>query len=40
MTVINSMRWNGSSYHYEDGDLKIYNRLTINNKEEPTVIKP
>ena len=38
MTVINSMRYNGSSYKYTDGVLSIYNRLTINNKTEKTEI--
>ncbi|MBR3844070.1 MAG: hypothetical protein IKM39_01025, partial [Clostridia bacterium] len=36
MTVLNAMRYNGKSYKVEnDGSLGLYNRLTINNKNEP-----
>ncbi len=33
-TVINSMRYNGHSYDRESGNLKLYNRITINDKTE------
>ncbi len=33
-TLVNSMRYNGSSYQKEQGELGLYNRLTINNKTE------
>ncbi len=33
-TVLNSMRYNGKSYKKDEGTLKLYNRLTINNKTE------
>jgi hypothetical protein len=38
LTIINMMRWNGSSYQIKGGSLKMYNRLTIGDKEEETLI--
>ena len=38
MTVINMMRWNGSSYQLNGGTLKMYNRLTIGIKNEATLV--
>ncbi len=38
MTVINAMRYNGTSYKHSGGILRLYNRLTINDKTEKTVI--
>jgi hypothetical protein len=40
MVVINSMRYNGYSFGYVDGDFEVYNRITINDKTEETVIRP
>ena len=37
MTVVNMMRYNGKSYTNSGTSLKIYNRLTINDKNEKTV---
>lgn len=34
---VNIMRYNGKSYQNSGADLKLYNRLTINIKIEPTV---
>ncbi len=36
MTVINLMRYNGKSIKHEGGHLKLYNRITINDKSEAT----
>ncbi|MBQ3081431.1 MAG: hypothetical protein IJC49_03160 [Clostridia bacterium] len=38
MVVINSMRYNGSSYKHNGGVLELYNRITINLKTEKTEI--
>jgi hypothetical protein len=38
--VVNSMRYNGSSLEYKEGDFEVYNRITINKKGELTYIKP
>jgi hypothetical protein len=38
--VVNSMRYNGSSLEYQEGDFEVYNRITINKKGELTYIKP
>jgi len=38
MTVINAMRYNGISYKHTDGVLRLYNRLTINDKTEKTTV--
>ena len=38
LTVINMMRWNGTSYQLNGGTLKMYNRLTINIKNEATLV--
>ncbi len=38
MTVINAMRYNGISYTRQSGRLALFNRLTINNKNEDTWI--
>ncbi len=38
LTVINSMRYNGSSYKHTGGILRLFNRLTINLKTETTEI--
>jgi len=38
MVVINSMRYNGSSYKHNGGVLEVYNRLTINDKTEENVV--
>ncbi len=38
MTVVNSMRWNGHSYDHNGGTLAMYNRLTINDKNEQTSV--
>lgn len=38
LTVINAMRYNGVSYSHNGGTLRLYNRLTINNKEEETTV--
>lgn len=40
MTVINSMRYNGTSYNHQSGRLALYNRITIGNKNEEVVTKP
>ncbi|MBQ7338121.1 MAG: hypothetical protein IJW40_06675 [Clostridia bacterium] len=40
LVVINSMRYNGHSYDYEDGELELYNRITINDKNEETLVLP
>ena len=37
MTIINMMRWNGISYQHNGGTLKLYNRITINIKNEKTL---
>lgn len=34
---VNIMRYNGISYENTNGKLKLYNRLSINNKTETTV---
>ena len=34
MTVINSMRFNGHSYDYISGELKLYNRITMDEPDE------
>jgi len=34
MTAVNVMRWNGVSYEYGEGSLKLMNRLTIGDKTE------
>ena len=39
MTVINAMRYNGVSYEHSSGTLRLYNRLTIENKKEQTYIE-
>ncbi|MBQ7319103.1 MAG: hypothetical protein IJW97_02835 [Clostridia bacterium] len=39
LVQINSMRWNGKSYAHNGGSIEFYNRLTINNKTEETVIR-
>ena len=39
MTVINAMRYNGISYEHYGGTLRLYNRLTIENKKEQTYIE-
>ena len=39
MVVINSMRYNGTSIEYVEGDFEVYNRITINKKGELTYIK-
>jgi hypothetical protein len=36
MVIINSMRYNGTSYSHNGGTLEMYNRLTINDKHEAT----
>jgi hypothetical protein len=36
LTVINIMRYNGKSIKQQGGHLKIYNRITINDKTEAT----
>ncbi len=36
LVTINSMRWNGTSYEHNGGALEMYNRLTINIKNEET----
>jgi hypothetical protein len=36
LVTINSMRWNGKSYLHNSGTLEMYNRLTINIKNEET----
>ncbi len=36
---INAMRWNGESYVNNGASIELYNRLTINNTNEKTVIK-
>lgn len=38
MTVLNAMRYNGVSFKHTDGILRLYNRLTINNKTEKTTV--
>ena len=38
LTIINMMRWNGTSYQLNGGTLKMYNRLTINIKNEATLV--
>ncbi len=40
MVVINSMRYNGRSFDYIDGELELYNRITINDKNEVTKVYP
>jgi len=40
LTAVNMMRWNGHSYDYEGGDLRIYNRLTIEERREFDVRRP
>lgn len=40
MTVINAMRYNGSSCNYQSGQLSLYNRITIGNRNEKAVTKP
>ena len=37
VTAVNMMRWNGVSYQSDDTALTLYNRLTINQKYEPTL---
>jgi len=37
MTVLGSMRYNGSSYYFTAGTLNLYARLTINDKYEPSL---
>ncbi|MBQ8718026.1 MAG: hypothetical protein IJY66_02030 [Clostridia bacterium] len=39
MVAINTMRYNGKSFTYVDGDIDIYNRITIGDKGEKTYIK-
>ncbi|MBQ7398465.1 MAG: hypothetical protein IJW09_06570 [Clostridia bacterium] len=39
LVTINSMRWNGTSYEHNGGALEMYNRLTINIKNEETYNK-
>ena len=39
LVTINSMRWNGTSYEHNGGTLEMYNRLTINIKDEETYNK-
>lgn len=36
-TTINSMRYNGHSYDHSDGVLKLYNRITIEDKDEANI---
>lgn len=38
LTVINAMRYNGVSYSKSGGVLRLYNRLTINHKDEETTV--
>ncbi|MBR2621044.1 MAG: hypothetical protein IKC97_01570 [Clostridia bacterium] len=38
MVVINSMRYNGKSIAHNSGEFEVYNRITINNKNEETYI--
>ena len=38
LVTINSMRWNGKSYLHNSGTLEMYNRLTINIKNEETYV--
>ena len=37
MTVLGALRYNGLSYRNESGTLRLYARLTINDKSEQTV---
>jgi len=37
VTAVNMMRWNGVSFQNDGAALTLYNRLTINDKTEPTV---
>ena len=37
MTVLGSMRYNGTSYYHTAGILNLYARLTINDKTEPSL---
>ena len=39
IVVINSMRYNGSSYDHKSGHMELYNRITINDKDEQTMIE-
>jgi len=39
LVTVNSMRWNGKSYLHNSGTLEMYNRLTINIKNEETYKK-
>ncbi len=39
LVTINSMRWNGKSYLHNSGTLEMYNRLTINIKNEATYVE-
>ncbi len=38
LTAVNVMRWNGVSYEYSEGSLRLFNRLTIGNKTEENLI--
>jgi len=38
MTAVNVMRWNGDSYEHAEGELRLFNRLTIGNKTEENLI--
>ena len=40
MAAINVMRYNGCSYDYKGGELELYNRITIMDPNEETVILP
>lgn len=39
LAEINAMRYNGESYQNNGASIELYNRLTINEKEESTVIE-
>jgi hypothetical protein len=39
LVLINSMRYNGASYKHDHGKLELYNRITINDKNEKTYIQ-
>ncbi len=38
VTAVNLLRWNGASYKLAGGKIALYNRLTIEKKDETTVI--
>jgi len=39
MTIVNMMRWNGTSFAHNGGTLKMYNRITIGIKNEETYVE-